>query len=410
MTDQFLQHSIDITKSLSKSEKKEHGIFLTPRNIRQKQIERTIYWISLLKIKPKLILEPSCGSLEFLTDLDSCYKNINFIAVEKNEKVFNHISNVELIHNNKLTLINDDFLHTKFVNVDIVIGNPPYFVINNKDVPLDYRGYICGRPNIYCIFILHALQSLHEKKGGILSFVIPKSILNSVYYEGVRKMIIENYNLLEIIDYKKDDVFMDTDQETIGIIITNKKNITSSITYSLKTPSGVLFSMNSSELETLYQNSTTLKELGLAVKTGTIVWNQVKDRLTSDQSKTLLLYNSNIVNNTVILKNFKNNEKKQYIDVEKTEQKPFIVVNRGRGNAEFNMSYSKIDDSNITGNILVENHLNIIYNVSNTDPQILDKIITSFQDERTNRFLSLFAGNNALSKTELETILPIYIM
>ena len=409
MTDQFLQHSIDITKSLSKSEKKEDGIFLTPRNIRQKQIERTLNWISILKLKPKLVLEPSCGSLEFLTDLDSIYHNINFIGVEKNEKVFNYVSDLELVYNNKLTLINDDFLNTNFVNVDIVIGNPPYFVINSKDVPLEYRQYISGRPNIYCIFILHALKTLNEKKGGILSFVIPKSILNSVYYEGVRKIIVENYNLLEIIDYKSDDVFMDTDQDTIGIIITNTKTIKSSINYSLKTASGILFSINSSELETLYQNSTTLKQLGLAVKTGTIVWNQVKEELSSDTSKTLLLYNSNIVNNTVVLKYFKNAEKKQYINVEKTENKPFIVVNRGRGNAEFKMSYCKIDNSIITGNILVENHLNIIYNVSNTDPNILDKIISSFEDERTNRFLSLFSGNNALSKTELETILPIYM-
>jgi adenine-specific DNA-methyltransferase len=409
MTDQFLQHSIDITKSLSKSEKKEDGIFLTPRNIRQKQIERTLYWITILKLKPKLVLEPSCGSLEFLTDLDSIYHNINFIGVEKNEKVFNYVSNLELIYNNKLTLINDDFLNTNFVNVDIVIGNPPYFVINSRDVPSEYRQYISGRPNIYCIFILHALKTLNEKKGGILSFVIPKSILNSVYYESIRKIIVEKYNLLEIIDYKSDDVFMDTDQDTVGIIITNKKTIKSSINYSLKTASGILFSINSSELETLYQNSTTLKELGLAVKTGTIVWNQLKNELSSDISKTLLLYNSNIVNNTVVLKDFKNAEKKQYIDVEKTENKPFIVVNRGRGNAEFKMSYCKIDNSNVTGNILVENHLNIIYNVSNTDPNILDKIISSFEDERTNRFLSLFAGNNALSKTELETILPIYM-
>jgi len=409
MTDQFLQHSIDITKSLSKSEKKEDGIFLTPRNIRQKQIERTLYWIFVLKIKPKLVLEPSCGSLEFLTDLDSIYHNINFIGVEKNEKVFQHINSLDLIQNNKITLINDDFLNTNFINVNLVIGNPPYFVINSKDVPLEYREYISGRPNIYCIFILHALKTLDEKKGGILSFVIPKSILNSVYYENVRKFIVENYNLLEIIDYKSDDVFIDTDQETIGIIITNKKTISSTINYTLKTSSGILFSMNANELKTLYENSTTLKQLGLAVKTGTIVWNQVKDILTNDTSKTLLLYNSNIVNNTVVLKDFKNAEKKQYIDVHKTEVKPFIVVNRGRGNAQFKMSYCKIDNTNIIGNILVENHLNIIYNVSNIDPNILDKIISSFQDERTNQFLSLFAGNNALSKTELETILPIYM-
>ena len=409
MSDQFLQHSIDITKSLSKQEKKEDGIFLTPRVIRQKQLERTLYWLDQLKINPKLILEPSCGSLEFLTDLDSIYKKINFIGVEKNKKVFDSISGLDLIHNNKLTLINDDFLETNFTNVDLVIGNPPYFVISQKDVPIEYKQYITGRPNIYCIFILHALKTLNNKTGGILSFVIPKSILNSAYYEGVRRYIYENYNLLEIIDYKIDNKFMDTDQDTVGIIITNNRTVVPTVSYMLKTEQGVLFSLNNSQISELYEGSTTLKELGLAVKTGTIVWNQVKELLTYDTSKTILLYNSNIVNNSLVLKQFKNAEKKQYINLDKTETLPFIVVNRGRGNANFSLNYCKISPENVSQNVLVENHLNIIYNKTNQDPHILDKILISFEDERTNKFLSLFSGNNALSKTELETILPIYI-
>ena len=409
MSDQFLQHSIDITKSLTKKEKKDDGIFLTPRVIRQKQLESTLYWLNRLKIKPKLVLEPSCGSLEFLTDLDSIFNNVNFIAIEKNEKIYSQISVLDLIHHNKLTLINDNFLETNFNNVDLVIGNPPYFVMPAKDIPPEYRQYISGRPNIYCIFILHALKTLNTKRGGILSFIIPKSILNSVYYEGIRRYIVENYNLLEIIDYKKDDQIMDTEQDTVGIIITNRLDIHSHINYILETDSGIIFTLYRNILDELRIGSTTLKELGLGVKTGTIVWNQVKDLLTSDLSKTLLLYNSNIVNNTIVLKDFKNPLKKQYINLQKTETRPFIVVNRGRGNGEFKMNYCKISDSNVPGNVLVENHLNIIYNISNPDPEIFDKLISSLEDERTTMFLKIFSGNNALSKTELESILPIYI-
>jgi hypothetical protein len=409
MSDQFLQHSIDITKSLTKREKKDDGIFLTPRVIRQKQLESTLYWLNILKIKPKLVLEPSCGSLEFLTDLDSIFNNVNFIAVEKNEKIYSQISVLDVIHHNKLTLINDNFLETNFSNVDLVIGNPPYFVMLAKDIPPEYRQYISGRPNIYCIFILHALKTLNTKRGGVLSFIIPKSILNSVYYEGIRRYIVENYNLLEIIDYKKDDQFMDTDQDTVGIIITNRLDIHSHINYILETSSGIIFTLYHNILDELRIGSTTLKELGLGVKTGTIVWNQVKDLLTSDISKTLLLYNSNIINNTIVLKDFKNPAKKQYINIQRTETRPFIVVNRGRGNGEFKMNYCKISSSNVPGNVLVENHLNIIYNISNPDPEILDKLIISLEDERTTMFLKIFSGNNALSKTELESILPIYM-
>ena len=267
-----------------------------------------------------------------------------------------------------------------------------------KDIPPEYRQYISGRPNIYCIFIIHALKTLNTKRGGVLSFIIPKSILNSVYYEGVRRYIVENYSLLEIIDYKKDDQFMDTDQDTVGIIITNRLDIHSHINYILETDSGIIFTLYRNILEELRIGSTTLKELGLGVKTGTIVWNQVKDLLTSDISKTLLLYNSNIVNNTIVLKDFKNPGKKQYINIQRTETRPFIVVNRGRGNGEFKMNYCKITSSNVPGNVLVENHLNIIYNISNPDPEILDKLISSLEDERTTMFLKIFSGKTLNSE------------
>ena len=408
---QFSQHSIDITKKLTKQEKKDGGIFLTPKIIRQKQIDRTLYWVDRLKIKPKLIVEPSCGSGEFLIDLDRVYKKKQFIGVEKNETIFKHISEIKLVTNNNLALSNQDYLQTHIENCDIIIGNPPYFVISNHDVPDEYREYVSGRPNIYCLFILHGLKMLNNKKtGGILSFIIPKSILNSVYYDGVRRHIFQNYNLLDIIDYGEDNRFIDTDQETIGIIISNNKTVEPDVSFYLEKPgAGVLFTLDRNALQDIYKNSTTLKELGLAVKTGSIVWNQVKDRLTDDSDKTILLYNSNVKNNSLEVKKFKNDAKKQYINIDRTEVLPFIVVNRGRGNAQFSLDFCKIDNTIVNQNVLVENHLNIIYNKTNTDPEILDKIICSLQDERTRAFLSIFAGNNSLSKTELETLLPIYI-
>ena len=36
------------------------------------------------------------------------------------------------------------------------------------------------------------------------------------------------------------------------------------------------------------------------------------------------------------------------------------------------------------------------------------KIITSFNDERTKKFITLYFGNSAINTTELQHILPIY--
>ena len=38
----------------------------------------------------------------------------------------------------------------------------------------------------------------------------------------------------------------------------------------------------------------------------------------------------------------------------------------------------------------------------------LTKILSSFKNQKTQQFIDLFLGNNGLSKTELESIFPIY--
>lgn len=38
-----------------------------------------------------------------------------------------------------------------------------------------------------------------------------------------------------------------------------------------------------------------------------------------------------------------------------------------------------------------------------------DIVINSFSNKKTEEFVKLFLGNNGLSKTELETIFPIYL-
>ena len=38
----------------------------------------------------------------------------------------------------------------------------------------------------------------------------------------------------------------------------------------------------------------------------------------------------------------------------------------------------------------------------------LDVVKKSFEDERTMKFIEMFVGNGAMSKTEIECVLPIF--
>jgi len=40
---------------------------------------------------------------------------------------------------------------------------------------------------------------------------------------------------------------------------------------------------------------------------------------------------------------------------------------------------------------------------------IYKQVIRGFENPKTEKFIDMFFGNNGLSKTELETIVPIYL-
>jgi hypothetical protein len=420
---QFNQLSLLLTKKLSKEIKKSQGIFFTPKSITEQLVSTAL---SFIKNQNNLsILEPACGTCEIVQHLDEILDSATFTCYELNQDIFQSISKLQF--KNKTILANCDFIKVNNNELyDLIIGNPPYFVCKRESVPKQYKNHISGRPNMFGLFILHSLTKL--KINGILAFIVPKSFFNSIYYASIRSYIRETCKILNIKDYKNNNDFLDTEQSTFGLVLQKLKNEHDinddekkddsflefdDCDYSLRIPEGgnFIFTPDAVQLKTYLENSTTIQKLGLAVKTGTIVWNEKKELLNNDKTNTVLLYNTNVTNDKKIqLTTFKNKDKGQYINLEGSIE-PIIVVNRGNGNSNYTFKYAVIDD--FKQPYLVENHLNMIYNESGMEKteliSLYKKIIKSFEHEKTKEFIQLFFGNNGLSKTELETILPIYL-
>lgn len=411
LNEQYSQFSIDITRQLSKDEKKEYGIFITPQIIINKLGSSIIKYASENGINIRSILEPSCGTCEIVNYCDNVFNGIHIDAIEFNSKIFERIKT--LTFKNKVNIIHQDFI--KFdssVKYDLIIGNPPYFVLEKGyKISKKMEPYIYGRPNIFGLFIIQAISMLAPN--GILAFIIPKSFLNSAYYSKIRNYIKETCKIIEIIDFEKDNKFIDTQQSTFGIILKkepNNKILSVECSYSIKFNDNFMFTNDSVFLKSLLEGTTTLAQLGLSVRTGNIVWNQHKDELTDDDNETVLIYNTNLTKeHTIDLKTFKNEEKHQYIKKDGRID-PVLVVNRGNGNSAYKLNYALV--SNI-GPYLIENHLNEIYSSKKIKKEelinLFNKIIQSFDNPKTQIFIDLFLGNNGLSKTELETIFPIYL-
>uniref|UniRef100_A0A6C0BJ98 site-specific DNA-methyltransferase (adenine-specific) n=1 Tax=viral metagenome TaxID=1070528 RepID=A0A6C0BJ98_9ZZZZ len=404
MTSQFSQLSLELTRELNKEHKKENGIFFTPRKI----IELSVKWLDLSHVKT--LLEPSCGSCEFIQYLDTYLDSIQIDGIEKDDQIFNKIATMTSARNT-LHLFHDDFLKHDFPQTrryDLIIGNPPYYVIKKSEVDKQYHHLFEGRPNVYILFMIRALSLLNI--GGILCFIIPINFTNCIYYNALRRHICQQYQILHLIPHAGDEAFIDTDQQTMTFIV-QKPDPTHTIENQQYTViNGDFVMINTPDkvqrLKELYLTGQTLDQLGFGVKNGTIVWNQVKSELTDDPNETRLIYSTDLSEGQIKVSKFNNPEKKNYIH-RHGDQSSCLVINRGYGCGQYVFTYCYVDAQMYPHGFLIENHLLIIYNDQNQLP--LTALLKSFQDPRTHQFIDLYFGNNAINTTELKSILPIYV-
>jgi hypothetical protein len=422
MNSEFSDLTERMSKLMTKKVKQDIGFFATPNTIISKLMTCVAKYSNPDTIYR--VLEPSVGTAAFPEFLDSdiVWRKTpkSIYSVEIKDELYEAVKDMKLdVHTFRVH--HGDFI--KYIptkRFDLICGNPPFLVISvkeKKNIPKEYSNFITGRPNLYCLFIIHSLTMLKDK--GILAFIIPKSFLNSNYYAEIRNHLMVSGNILEILDFEDDAKYIDTQQATIGFIFQKTSELLpGEYSYQIGGRDNYLFTTDLKAITTLLKNSTTLVDLGFIVKTGSIVWNEHKGAMSDDKGKTMLIYNSNITDDhTIITREFTNDEKKQYIDLDDAEDKisnkPAILVNRGNGNTKYKFTYAGINmrDNDEKVPYVVENHLNVI--VANEDTvesrALMNKVLVSFGNKKTLEFIKLFSGNGGLSKTELETILPIYL-
>ena len=417
---EYSKTSKELTSSLSKKEKKDNGIYFTPPSCVRKNIELLKNYIPGGIKEGFTILEPSCGSGEYIKALceDDMFSLCKIAGVEINKTIFDAIQKLHVTNTN-ITLLNSDFLkYSCDSTYNLILGNPPYFVLKKEDVVPEYNKFYDGRPNIFILFVVKCLGMLAN--GGILSFVLPKSFLNCLYYDKTRKYINDNFMILDIVECS-DDKYIETAQETI-IIILKKPNALSDSTdvatvidnteYTLRVTGSnyTIFNTKCNIIifKELYENATTLSALNFKVSVGNVVWNQCKDILTDDNSETLLIYSSDIANKKLEIKTYKSDEKKNYIR-KPGVRRPIVVINRGYGTGEYKFNHCLIDGQR---EYLIENHLICIECLEKINREDIinkyKKIMMSVDDKRTSRFIEVYFGNSAINTTELRNVLPIY--
>lgn len=395
--EEYTKESIDYLKNTDIKKRKKLGQYFTPKSIRELLLSK------LPKKDNADILDPACGSGEFLLSCKKYFKNPILYGFDIDKKLINISS--KLVKN--ASIKNFDFLNIDInkKKYDYIIGNPPYFELKlNEEIKKKYFDIIKGRVNIFSLFIKMGLDLL--KDGGYLAYVVPPSMNNGAYFSKLREYIIKNSSLeyLHIIDGA--DNFHLANQKVM-LIILKKTNSKKSSKYIFKKNRITIFTEDKKFLNKAYKNTVSLKDIGYTVKTGSIIWNEHKEKLTNDKNNsTLLIWASNINNGKIIIGYTKG--KPQYIKNISNDliiKSRVVVVNRITGSSkDINIKAAIVNEKEF----VCENHVNVIYMSKNANQNYsLEDIFKALQDKTNIKVMRLISGNTQISKTELERLLPI---
>lgn len=176
------------------------------------------------------ILEPSFGTGEFLLEIqnrliesshryqfDASDAFDNFVFACEIDKKKYDIAVARLREQMPLlsarNLKNEDFLFSEWpVDFDFIIGNPPYVRYENipenvRDIYKKKFSTFHYRCDLYVLFYEHSLRYLASK--GKHCFICSNRWLKNEYGKLLRKLIIESYNLEQLVDVENLNAFQE---------------------------------------------------------------------------------------------------------------------------------------------------------------------------------------------------------
>ncbi len=147
---------------------------------------------------------------------------------------------------------------------DVVIGNPPYvnakgenFIALQKDYYYQNYKTAIYQIDTYLLFIEAANKLL--KLNGIASYIIPNAWMNNLLLAGIRKFILENFQLVEIVNTPI-GVFAEATVDTVIFNISKNNIRTKDVMISEVKNNEIVFLQNTNQ-DTFYKNDKHLIDI-----------------------------------------------------------------------------------------------------------------------------------------------------
>lgn len=185
------------------SNRKARGAYFTPTKVVEKII-------SNLDLKNEKIIDPCCGSGNFLLQLPDVVTlgNIYGNDIDKTSIELTRINMYLKYEPKNLDVLYENFTTSDFLknNTDIkyqyIIGNPPWGYEFSKEELIDLKKIFVSADtkNVesYDVFVEKSLSCLEDD--GRLFFVLPEAILNVKTHKTIRQIILDNTSI-EYLEY-----------------------------------------------------------------------------------------------------------------------------------------------------------------------------------------------------------------
>ena len=188
--------------------RKDFGQFFTPSSVAHLMAK----WV--MKDYPKAILDPAFGLGVFYDEIKKIgsSKKVQFTGYEIDERILSYLDLAKSATD--LKVINGDYLEADITTFDGIICNPPYmrfqkFLKRHNVLPKIEKQIgkkLVGYSNIASVFLVKSLRELNLN--GRLAFIMPFEFFNTGYGKEIKKSLLENHLLKQIIVFLNEkDIF-----------------------------------------------------------------------------------------------------------------------------------------------------------------------------------------------------------
>lgn len=191
-------------------------------------------WVSV--VRPKVLLEPSCGDGVFFRQMPGIHglENTSALAfeLEPSEAEKSRLSGSAL--GDRLEVRNRDFLEWALTNVmrhtaDAAVGNPPFIRYQYLDKTLQERSEalfahfrlpFTKHTNAWVPFVIGCVATL--RPGGRIAMVVPAEILHVLHAQSLRTYLGQNCSRVLVID--PEELLFDDALQGAVLLLAEKKH------------------------------------------------------------------------------------------------------------------------------------------------------------------------------------------